>query len=60
MNNKLYKCYSPNLKKFLCDNGLKYDMVCKDIKNDKTCWVWIQTSTLSKLLLQWSKNKPNK
>ncbi|WP_297136157.1 hypothetical protein [Terrisporobacter sp.] len=55
---KIFKCYSPKLKKFLYDNGLIYDMVCKDIKTDKTCWVYVRCDELNKLLTQWKVTKP--
>lgn len=60
MNTRLYRCYSANLKKFLYDNGVIYDMVCKDIKTDKTCWVYIKGEKLSEYLTKWTENRPSK
>lgn len=54
---RLYCCYSPNLKKFLLDNGVKYDLCCKNINTDKTCWVYIKDFRLDKLLTEWTSNK---
>lgn len=60
MNKNLYRCYSPNLKTFLYNNNVHYDLVCKDIKTDKTCWVYIMSDKLSNLLIKWSEGKSNK
>ena len=60
MKYKLFKCYSPKLKSFLYDNGIDYDMVCKDILTDKTCWVYVKCSQLNDLLIEWKETKPTK
>lgn len=54
---RLYCCYSPKLKKFLLDNGVKYDLCCKNINTDKTCWVYIKDDKLSELLTKWTSSK---
>lgn len=60
-NVKKYTCGSPNLCKFLEKNGLKYIhsyKLSKEKKN-RTMWVFVMTDELSKLLTQWSNNKPS-
>ncbi len=60
-NVKKYTCGSPNLCKFLEQNGLKYVysyQLNKERKN-RTMWVFIMTPELSELLTQWSNNKPS-
>lgn len=54
---RLYCCYSANLKKFLHENGLRYDLCCKNINSDKTCWVYIKCEKLNNLLTEWSTKK---
>jgi len=54
---RLYCCYSPKLKKFLLDNGVKYDLCCKNINTNNTCWVYIKDFRLDKLLTEWTLNK---
>lgn len=54
-----YQCGSPNLCKFLEDNGIKYsDMYVH--KNSRTIWVFAMSEKLSGLLKQWSENKISK
>ncbi len=60
-NVKKYTCGSPNLCKFLEKNGLKavYSYKLNKEKKNRTMWVFIMTDELSKLLTQWSNNKPS-
>lgn len=57
---KKYICGSPNLCKFLEQNGLKYvySYQLSKARNNRTMWVFIMTPELSELLTQWSQNKP--
>lgn len=59
-NVKKYTCGSPNLCKFLENNGLKpvYHYQLGKEKRNRTMWVFIMTPELSELLTQWSNNKP--
>ena len=51
---KLYCCYSLNLRNFLYQNGLKYEL-CALNPNSKTMfWVYLRTEKLNNLLKQWS------
>lgn len=54
---KLYCCYSPKLKQYLKGNNVKYELCCKNINTDKTCWIYIKNDKLNLLLTQWSSNK---
>lgn len=57
---KKYICGSPNLCKFLEQNGIKhvYSYQLSKERNGRTMWVFIMTPELSELLTQWSNNKP--
>lgn len=59
---KKYTCGSPNLRKFLENNGLKPVHSYKLNRDGKsrTMWVFIMTPELSALLTQWTNNKPTK
>ena len=58
---KKYTCGSPNLCKFLEQNGLSpvYSYKLNKEKKNRTMWVFIMTDELSKLLTQSSNNKPS-
>lgn len=60
-NVKKYVCGSPNLCKFLEQNGLKhvYSYKLSKERKNRTMWVFIMTPELSELLTQWSNNKPS-
>lgn len=53
----LYNCGSPNLRKFLEENGLDYISDYKLKRNNKTIWQFLKCDELSKLLTIWSNNK---
>lgn len=57
---KKYICGSPNLCKFLEQNGLKpsYSYKLGKERQNRTMWVFVMTPELSALLTQWSNNKP--
>ena len=56
---KLYPCFSPNLRKFLEDHGIA-PIKTAIHENSKTIWFFIVTDEVSKLLTEWTNNKPNK
>ena len=56
---KLYPCFSPNLKKFLEEHGISPVKTAVH-ENSKTIWFFIVTDEVSKLLTEWTNNKPNK
>ena len=54
---KYFYCYSMNLKKFLMDNGLRYEWVDTNPKYNKLYYKFERTEELNYLLTQWSKGK---
>ena len=54
---KYFYCYSMNLKKFLMDNGLRYEWVDTNPKSNKLYYKFERTEELNNLLTQWSKGK---
>ena len=60
MNTKLYCCYSLNLREFLYNNGVRYELAALNPKNPNSkslFWVYIKDEKLDKLLSEWSMNK---
>lgn len=57
---KKYICGSPNLCRFIEENGIKsvYSYKLGEERQNRTMWVFIMTPELSKLLTEWSNNKP--
>ncbi len=51
---KLYCCYSLNLRNYLHDNGLKYEIAALNPNSKKLFWVYIKTEKLDQLLTKWS------
>ena len=51
---KLYCCYSLNLRNFLYQNGLKYELAAKNPNSDKLFWVYIKNKKLDNLLTKWT------
>lgn len=54
---KLYCCYSLNLRNFLYQNGLKYELAAKNPNSDKLFWVYIKNKKLDELLDRWTMEK---
>ena len=52
--NKLYCCYSLNLRNYLYENGLKYELAALNPNSQKLFWVYIKTDKLDELLTKWS------
>lgn len=51
---KLYCCYSINLRNYLYENGLKYEIAALNPNSKKLFWVYTKTEELDKLLTRWS------
>ena len=51
---KLYCCYSINLRNYLYENGLRYELAALNPNSKKLFWVYIKTEELDKLLTKWS------
>lgn len=56
---KLYPCFSPNLRKFLEEHGVAPVKTAVH-ENNKTIWFFVVNDDVSKLLTEWTNNKPNK
>ena len=52
----LYCCYSLNLRNYLKDNGLRYEICALNPNSKEMFWVYIKDEKLNKLLNEWSAN----
>lgn len=52
-----YCCYSVALRRFLFDNGLRYEFVALNPNSKKTFWVYERNEKLNRLLKEWSSRK---
>ena len=50
----LYCCYSINLRNYLYQHGLRYELAALNPNSKKLFWVYIKTEKLDKLLTEWS------
>lgn len=55
--NRLYCCYSLNLRNFLYEHGLKYELCALNPNSQNMFWVYIRDEKLDKLLNEWSAEK---
>lgn len=53
-NNKLFYCYSINLKNFLLSRGLRFSHSAKHYKTNKIFWVFEPSIMLSSCLNEWN------
>lgn len=51
---KLYCCYSINLRNYLYENGLMYELAALNPNSKKLFWVYIKSEKLDRLLTKWS------
>lgn len=56
---KLYPCFSPNLKNYLEAHNIVPIKTARH-ENKKTIWFFVLTDEVSKLLTEWTNNKPIK
>ena len=56
VDSKYFYCYSTNLKKFFCDNGLRYITRSVHEKTKKPFWVFESSDQVTLLLNRWKKN----
>ena len=54
---KLYCCYSLNLREFLYENGLRYELAALNPNSKSLFWVYVKDEKLDRLLSDWSANK---
>lgn len=55
--NKIYCCFSMNLKNFLSDNGIRYELEALNKSTHKTFWLYIIDDKLNQLLTEWTTRK---
>lgn len=51
---KLYCCYSLNLRNYLSEHGLKYELCANNPNTNKRFWVYIKSGKLNELLTKWT------
>lgn len=51
---KLYCCYSLNLRQFLYEHGLRYELAALNPNTNKLFWVYVKDEKLDCLLTKWS------
>lgn len=54
---KLYCCYSLNLREFLYQNGVRYELAALNPNSKSLFWVYVKNEKLDRLLNEWSANK---
>lgn len=59
MEHKYFYCYSPNMKRFFCDNGLRYVVKSVHDKTGKPFWVFESSEEITHLLNKWKANRPS-
>jgi len=57
-NMDVYRCYSVNLQQYLAKHDVRYFLIAKDIKSDRTFWAYEKNDKFNKLLKQWVDNNP--
>lgn len=60
MEQKLYRCFDTNLKKYLLDNGFRYELIAKDVISNKKMWIFIISDDLENHIKIWENNSPKK
>lgn len=53
MDAKYFYCYSPKMKKFFCENGLRYITRSIHEKTNKPFWVFESGDKVTELLEKW-------
>ena len=54
---RIYCCYSMNLKNFLSENGVRYELEALSKSTHKTFWLYILDEKLDELLKEWAARK---
>ena len=54
---KIYCCYSMNLRNYLSKNGIRYELEAMSKSTHKTFWLYIKNDKLNQLLQEWTVNK---
>ena len=53
-NKKYFFCYSYNLKKFISNNGVRYEFAGNNPNNGKPYWGYLKDEKLNSLLSKWN------
>ena len=56
----LYRVYDENLKNYLLECGLRYELKALDIVTEKKMWVFVNTDRLLELIKLWEGKSPRK
>lgn len=59
MEKPLYVCYSVNLRNWLSNQGIRYEVGGKSISSNNPFWVYVNDARLQSLLKQWTLNRNN-
>ena len=54
---KIFCCYSVDLKHFLSNNGIRYDLCALNPNNSHMFWAYVRNEKLDKFLNEWSNRK---
>lgn len=54
---KVYCCYSLNLRNYLSEQGIHYEICALNPNNRAMFWVYIRTPKLNNALNQWTINR---
>lgn len=54
---KIFKCYSANLRKKLEEKGCRYEFPAIDIVNGKTFWAFLKNENVNEVLKAWADSK---
>lgn len=54
---KIFCCYSMNLKNYLSENGVRYELEALSKSTHKTFWLYIIDKQLQKFLEEWAARK---
>ena len=57
MKNKIFCCYSIELRDYLIKNNIRYDVVGLNPTSHKMFWGFIKNNKLNELLEKWSRLK---
>lgn len=57
MKNKIFCCYSIELRNYLLSNNFKYEVVGLNPTSKKMFWGFFKSNQLHKILKEWSKLK---
>ena len=54
---RIYCCFSLNLKNYLSENGVRYELEAMSKSTHKTFWLYIIDDRLNQLLKEWTARK---